>query len=196
MKVVLTAVPGAGKSTIIKKIKELRPDIETVNFGDMMFEVAANEYGVTDRDLMRSKLSPEDYRRVQELAAKRISEMEGEIIIDTHCSILTPRGYYPGLTEEVAKYLGPDVIVLLEYNPDEIAKRRRKDIGSSERTGRDVEQGQAIELHQQMNRSFATAYAALSRSSVRIISLRQKERHEFEHAETAAKRIIELLRQP
>lgn len=196
MKVVLTAVPGAGKSTIIKKIKELRPDIETVNFGDMMFEVAANKYGVADRDLMRSKLSPEDYRLVQELAAKRVSEMEGEIIIDTHCSILTPRGYYPGLPEEVAKHLRPDVIVLLEYDPDEIAKRRRKDIGSSERTGRDVETGQTIELHQQMNRSFATAYAALSRSSVKIISLREKERREFEHAETAAKSIIELLRQP
>ncbi len=193
LKIVLTAVPGAGKSTIIKKIGELRGEIKTVNFGNVMFEVAKEEHGIADRDLMRSKLSPEDYRSVQALAAKKISQMKGDIIVDTHCSILTPRGYYPGLPEEVVKRLEPDVIVLLEYNPTEIAKRRAKDIGSSERTGREVETGETIKLQQQMNRSYAAAYATLAQSSVKIISLREKERYKFEHAETASKKIVELL---
>jgi adenylate kinase len=193
MKIVLTAVPGAGKSTIIKKIRELRGDIKTINFGDIMFEVAKEKYAITDRDLMRSILTPDDYRVVQTLAAKKISEMKGDIVVDTHCSILTPRGYYPGLPEEVVKRLEPDVIVLLEYDPTEIAKRRAKDIGSSERAGREVEIGETIELQQQMNRSYAAAYATLARSSVKIISLREKERYKFEHAETASKKIVELL---
>lgn len=193
MKIVLTAVPGAGKSTIIKKIRELRGDSKTVNFGDIMFEVAKEKFAITDRDLMRSILTSDDYRLVQTLAAKKISEMRGDIVVDTHCSILTPRGYYPGLPEEVVKRLEPDVIVLLEYDPTEIAKRRAKDIGSSERTGREVETGETIELQQQMNRSYAAAYATLAQSSVKIISLREKERYKFEHAETASKKIVELL---
>jgi adenylate kinase len=193
LKIVLTAVPGAGKSTIIKKIRELRGDIKTVNFGDIMFEVAKEKFAITDRDLMRSILTPDDYRLVQTLAAKKISEMRRDIVVDTHCSILTPRGYYPGLPEEVVKRLEPDVIVLLEYDPTEIAKRRAKDIGSSERTGREVETGETIELQQQMNRSYAAAYATLAQSSVKIISLREKERYKFEHAETASKKIVELL---
>lgn len=194
MKVVLTAVPGAGKSTIIRKIGELRGDILTVNFGDMMFEVAKTRFGIVDRDQMRSRLSAEEYGLVQTSAAKKIAEMKGEIVVDTHCSILTSRGYYPGLPEEVLKQLEPQVIILLEYDPEEIAARRGKDRESSERTGREVETGEAIELQQQMNRSFAAAYATLAQSSVKIISLREKERYAFEHAEIASKNIVELFK--
>ncbi len=194
MRVVLTAVPGSGKSTIIRKIRELREDIRTVNFGDIMLEIAKARYGVEGRDQMRSRLSAEEYRLVQTLAAKKIAEMEGDVIVDTHCSILTPRGYHPGLPEEVLKQLDPQVIVLLEYDPEDIAARRGKDREASERAGREVETGEAIELQQQMNRSFAAAYAALAHSSVKIISLREKERYAFEHAEIASKKIVELFK--
>ncbi len=195
MKVVLTAVPGAGKSTIIKKIGQLKTDISTINFGDIMFEAAKEEFGITNRDLMRSKLGPEDYRLVQAMASKKIAEMEGNVIVDTHCSILTPRGYYPGLPEEVVKGLEPDVIVLLEYDPSEIAARRNRDIDSSERVGREVETAERIELQQQMNRSFAAAYATLARSSVKIVSLKEKEKYEYQHADIASKAIVDLFEQ-
>ena len=196
MKAVLTAVPGAGKSTIIKKIRELKGDMRTVNFGDIMFEVAKTMFEIPDRDQMRGRLSAEEYSLVQTSAAKKIAEMEGDIIVDTHCSILTSRGYYPGLPEEVLKQLEPQVIVLLEYDPEDIAARRSKDRETSERTGREVETGEAIELQQQMNRSFAAAYATLAQSSVKIISLREKEKYAFEHAEIASKSIVELFKQP
>ena len=194
MKVILTAVPGAGKSTIIRKIRELRENIRTVNFGDIMFDIAKTNYGIPDRDQMRNRLSAEDNSLVQSLAAKKISEMEGDIIVDTHCSILTPKGYYPGLPEDVLKKLEPQVIVLLEYDPEDIAVRRGKDKESSERSGREAETGEAIEIQQQMNRSFAAAYATLALSSVRIINLREKERYAFEHAEVASRMIIELFK--
>lgn len=194
LRIVLTAVPGAGKSTIIEKIRQLRADIKTVNFGDIMFEAAKEEYEITSRDLMRSNLSREDYRLVQTTASKKIAEMEGNIIVDTHCSILTPIGYFPGLPEEVVKRLRPDVIVLLEYDPNDIAARRNRDMESSERTGREVEIAERIELQQQMNRGFATAYATLARSSVKIISLKEKEEYEFQHADMASKEIVDMFR--
>jgi len=191
---VLTAVPGAGKSTIIKKIEQLRADIRTINFGDIMFEAAKEEYEIASRDLMRSKLSQEDYRLVQTKASKKIAEMGGNIIIDTHCSILTPRGYFPGLPEEVVRGLRPDVIVLLEYDPSDIAARRNRDVESSERAGREVETAERIELQQQVNRGFATAYATLSQSSVKIISLKEKEEYGFQHADMASKAIVDLFK--
>jgi len=193
LKIVLTAVPGAGKTTIIRRIEEAVEGIETVNFGDAMFEAAREEYGIENRDLMRNSLSPEDYRRVQASAARKIAQKVGDVIVDTHCSILTPRGYYPGLPEEVVKLLEPDVVVLIEYDPEVIAARRAKDIESSERTGREIETAKRIELQQQMNRCFAAAYATLARATVRIISLREKEQYDFEHAEKASREIAELF---
>jgi adenylate kinase len=78
-------------------------------------------------------------------------------------------GYYPGLPEEAIKKIKPDAIVLAEYNPEDIIERRKKDmmlkekveykegIISMPRAGREIESYEEIELHQEINRAFATA---------------------------------------
>ncbi len=205
MKVVVAAVPGAGKTTTLQILSRLRGDVKIVNFGDYMFKVARERYGIRDRDEMRRKLSLEDYRKIQLEAAREISKLEGNVIIDTHLAIKTPRGYYPGMPREVVSILRPDVFVLLEFDPKDILERRLKDLrikgpvktsaGTvSEHRRREIESEEEIELHQQMNRYFAVAAASEVQATVKIIDLRRvPQSRSFEHAEVGAKYLAALF---
>jgi adenylate kinase len=208
MKMVLAAVPGAGKSTIMQLVQKELPETKLVGFGDVMIDIAQRDYGLSDRDAMRKKLSPEDYRATQEKAAIEISKLAGDVIIDTHTSIKTPKGYYPGLPDDLIRRLQLDSIVLLEFDPKNVLKRRKGDIDlKSEKTttigttvsprkGRELESLEAIEQQQQFNRFFAAAAANAAKCCVKIIDLRFEEQTPFEHAHTAAKELITLVKEP
>lgn len=206
VKVVVVAVPGAGKSTTLQLLKRMKPDVKIVNFGDYMFEIAKKKYKIKDRDEMRKKLSLEEYRQLQFEAAKRIAEVKGDVVIDTHLAIKTPRGYYPGLPTEVARLLSPDVIVVIEMNSSVILERRLRDLRLRKpvitevgtirypRAKRDVESEKEIELHQLINRYFSVAVANETRATVKIIDLRNViQRKPFEHAEIAARELFKLF---
>lgn len=92
--VVLTGIPGSGSTTLLNKALE-EVDYIHLNYGDIMTEIAIEEKIVDDRDALR-KLSPDVQKEIQEKAAKRIKERsENEnIIVDTHCTINTPSGFY------------------------------------------------------------------------------------------------------
>ena len=155
--VVVTGVPGVGKSTVMSSAKEYGYKI--VNFGTTMFEEAQKE-GVADRDDMR-KLAIEDQQRLQKQAGEKISRM-GNVVVDTHASILTSSGYMPGLPEWTVRALNPDIIVLVEATPDEIAGRRNKDASRA----RDSDD---IGLHQTMNREYAATAAVMTGATVSIV---------------------------
>ncbi len=155
--VVVTGVPGVGKSTVMGAAEEYGYKI--VNFGTTMFEEAQNE-GVSDRDDMR-KLAVEDQQRLQKQAGEKISQM-GNVVVDTHASILTPSGYMPGLPEWTVRALNPDIIVLVEATPDEIEGRRNKDATR-------VRDKDDIGLHQSVNREYAATAAVITGSTVAIV---------------------------
>lgn len=206
MKMVLTAVPGAGKSTAMHLIQKELPNIKIVTLGDFMLNIAKKDYGIHNRDAMRKKLSQKDYRDVQERAATDISKLTGDVLIDTHTSIKTSKGYYPGLPDDLVRLIQPDIIVLLEFEPDTVLMRRKGDTKLTEekttsigtvvkpRAGRELESLEDIEKQQQLNRYFAVAAANAARCSVKIIDLRFEQQTPFEHAETAAKELIALFR--
>ncbi|MFQ6124741.1 MAG: AAA family ATPase [Candidatus Heimdallarchaeota archaeon] len=206
MKMVLAAVPGAGKSTVMHLIQKELPEINIVTLGDFMYNIAKKDYGIHDRDEMRKKLSPTGYRDVQERAATNISQLTGDVLIDTHLSIKTSFGYYPGLPDDLVRLIQPDVIVLLEFEPKIVLNRRKKDIELNNekttligtvvkpRAGRELENLEDIDHQQQLNRYFAVAAANAARCSVKIIDLRFEQHIPFEHAQTAAKELIALFK--
>lgn len=207
MKMVLAAVPGAGKSTIMQLVRKELPDTKIVGFGDIMIDIAMRDYNLTDRDAMRKKLSPEEYRATQEKAASEISKFKGNVIIDTHTSIKTPKGYYPGLPDGLTQLIHPESIVLLEFDPNSILKRRKGDIQlKTEKTttigttvkprrGRELESLDEIERQQQFNRYFAAAAANSARCSVKIVDLRFEEQRPFDHANIAAIELIAIMKE-
>ncbi|MDT7891455.1 MAG: adenylate kinase [Thermoproteota archaeon] len=192
MKAVIVAVPGAGKTTILNYIRKKMPELKVVNYGDVMLELARERYGIKDRDEMRKKIPLDEYRTLQLDAAKKIADIEGDVLIDTHVSIKMQGGYYPGLPLEAAKALNPDAIILLEYNPSDIIERRKKDMQGI-RMGREIESEEEIELHQTINRIFAASVANAVQCLLIIMNLRFKQSREFEHTEIAVERIAEFF---
>lgn len=163
--VVVAGIPGSGSTTVLTKALE-HLDYLHINYGDVMLEIAEKEGLVDDRDSIR-KLSPELQKEIQRKAAKNIKERseQSNIIVDTHCTIKTPKGFLPGLPKWVLDELQPDMFVLLEANGDEILMRRINDTTRI----RDLEKLSDIKLHQEMNRAVSMAYAVLTGATVKII---------------------------
>ena len=96
---IIVGIPGVGKTTLITRAAEMlnqKRKTTVVIFSTIMFE-EAKKMGLRNRDEMR-RMTVEDQRRLQDLAAQRITEMKDDIVlIDTHLFINTEEGYYPGL---------------------------------------------------------------------------------------------------
>jgi len=160
--IVVTGIPGVGKTTVMKRAAE-GMDIQFVTFGTVMVEIAQEIGLVKDRDDMR-KLSLKQQRDLQIKSAEKVASM-GNVILDTHCTIKTPQGYMPGLPEWVIKRINPTAIVVVEADPEEIFNRRAKDTSRN----RDPDTKEQIHEHQQINRSAAMTYAALTGATVKIV---------------------------
>jgi adenylate kinase len=166
MIVIVAGIPGSGKTTVMKKVIETC-DTQLVTYGTVMFEIAKEKTGVTNRDEMR-KLPPLSQKEFQEMAAERIAKMK-DVVVDTHCTIKTKAGFLPGLPKQVLQKLSPQAIVLVEAYPDEIIQRRQKDTRE-----RDREDREEIEQHQFMNRVAAMSYAAMIGATVKIVKNHDK----------------------
>jgi len=154
--------PGVGKTTVIRQTAE-GIDIKFVTFGTVMVDIAKEMDLVKDRDEMRT-LTIAQQKKLQEKTAEKVSQM-GNVIVDTHCTIKTSKGYMPGLPEWVIKKLNPDAIIIVEADPEEIYNRRAKDITRN----RDTDTKEKISEHQQINRAAAMSYATLSGATIKIV---------------------------
>jgi adenylate kinase len=162
MRIVVTGVPGVGKSTCMNAASE-KLGWEIVNFGTFMYEIARAEGLVESRDDMR-KMELGDQRKIQKLAAENIAARDN-VIVDTHLTIKTQKGYLPGLPVGVVEKLMPNTIFIVEASPQEIFDRRNKDPSRK----RDQDTVEDIETHQFINRMAAASDAVLSGASVKIV---------------------------
>ncbi|HIH96629.1 MAG TPA: adenylate kinase [Thermoplasmata archaeon] len=161
--IIIAGIPGAGKTTVIGKARE-EVSVKFVNYGDLMFEAARSRGDVTNRDEIRSL--PLDLQKAIQIDAAEKIERMGKVVVDTHCTIKTPKGFLPGLPVWVLERIKPEVIVLVEAYPSEIVERRAKD----QTRIREKVAFKEIEEHQLMNRISAMSYAVLTGATVKIIS--------------------------
>jgi adenylate kinase len=160
--IIVTGIPGVGKTTVMEAAAKAR-NLRIAVFGSVMFDVAQAEGLAQTRDDMR-KLPPDVQKSIQREAAVRIAAM-GKVIVDTHCTVKTPKGYLPGLPAWVLEALKPSLILLVEAGDEEIARRRARDATRQ----RDEDSVQAIAEHQEYNRRFAAAYATLTGATVATV---------------------------
>jgi len=97
---------------------------------------------------------------LQQKAAEhiRVDSRDEHVVVDTHASVKTLKGYLPGLPENVLRALNPDAFIIIEGDPEEVYNRRNKD--SSRK--RDEETIARMSDHQMMNRCFTAVYADLT----------------------------------
>ncbi len=165
MRIIVAGVPGAGKTTIMEEVSR-RVNYKIVNYGDIMLQMALEKNFVKHRDEMR-KLPIELQRKLQSEAARKIGSME-KVIIDTHLTIKTPSGYFPGLPRWVLDEINPNLIVIVEAEPHEIIRRRKKDTSRK----RDYETSEEIEEHIQANRYAGFACSILTGAPIMILQNR------------------------
>lgn len=191
MKFVVGAVPGAGKTTVLKYVKKKMPQIKIVNVGDLILDVAMKRFKIRDRDELRKRLTVEQQRFVQDYAYKKISKMRDKVVlIDTHFSIETPSGFFPGISDRVVRLIKPNAIILLEFNPRDVNQRRANDPTRR----RDVETEEQIGEHQKINRNFASTAASVAECPVEIVDLRFVQKKDFDQARKGADEIVKLVK--
>ena len=164
---IIVGIPGVGKTTLISRAPEMlnqKRKTTVVIFGTIMFE-EAKKMGLKNRDEMR-KMSVEDQRRLQDLAAQRITEMKDDIVmIDTHLFINTDEGYYPGLPMRLLNIMKPTNMVMVAADPGEIAERRKSD----QTRQRDIASAENIQKELDISRVMVASCSILTGAPFAII---------------------------
>jgi adenylate kinase len=158
--IIVMGLPGAGKSTVLSAASS---KYKIINYGDLMFEIA-KRFGVVHRDEIR-KLSPSVQKEIQAEVGKTLANMTEKFILDTHCSISTPKGYLPGLPFSILSNLKVEYLVLITAPPEEIIQRRNVDTTRV----RDKEDIDSLLEHDSMNRSFLATYSCITGAPAVII---------------------------
>jgi len=156
--------PGAGKSTVLKEAMKDRRGWTAVNYGDLMFEQASKAGLVKSRDELRM-LSIAKQHAIQSSVANALSKMKGNVILDTHCSINTSNGYYPGLPYPLLRKLKVDALVLITAPIEDIVGRRRSDTTRR----RDMQSKAELAEHIRINEAMLASYSILTGAPVLII---------------------------
>lgn len=185
--ILIAGVPGSGVSTVLKELeKKAKVKFNYLNFGDIMLNVGKQRQCVECRDEIR-KLPVKRQKELQLLTAVEIQEKGAQLyVVDTHCTIKTPEGYFPGFPRTILEQLDPVAIILVEADPKDIAIRRSSDTSRK----RDIEDEEEIKEHQAMNRSAAMSYAAFVGAPVMIV---QNENSKLEEAAKRVEKIFERV---
>jgi adenylate kinase len=181
MRVILAGVPGAGKTTVLARVKE-RTNIKILNFGDIMLKYAGKY--VKNRDEIR-KLDTKTIKELQKKAALEIRRLkEKNLIIDTHFVIKTPNGFFPGLNIGMLKIIKPNLLILITAKPEHIWIRRNVDFTRK----RDIEGLEDIEEHEKISISYLVSYSAMSYTPFIIV------RNDNDMLEKAVDKIVSVLK--
>lgn len=209
MKTVVTGVKACGKTTTIQLVQKHIPDIKVFVVGDYFEKVFKQRYGDKAQREMTEEIprkeAIENQTKVAEMIVKEAKKAK-HVLIDTNVLFIGKNGYYPGLPYFMLKILDPDVIAVLDVDPETILERRLRDekIKSEVITeagtvakhrvrhaGKTIEE---VELEEELQKKYAVACSELIGCSVKIIDLRFKEKEKFEHAKNAANEIIKMIK--
>jgi adenylate kinase len=167
---VVTGIPGVGKTTVLNELQDLarqnRVNLTVLNYGTIMNEIMRQ----LGKDLHRDKMREQDIetqKKVQELAATEITNRAGQgmVVIDTHMFVRTASGIWAGLPRNILEILAPQLLVLIEADPQQIAARRQGESGRMR--AQSVAEDIAFDL--EWSRATAAASAVATGSPVKVI---------------------------
>jgi len=185
-KVIIVGIPGVGKTSLVTKVVELikqkNKTASVHSYGTVRLELA-RDFGVKDRDELRT-LPVEKQKELQRLAAEKLASLNDDVIfVDTHAFISTKAGFYPGLPNHVIQIIAPTNFIAVTASPDEIHNRRVKD----DTRNRDTISIEEIKKELAVQDAMLSSCSVLSGSPMKVI---------FNHEgniEEAANNVIETI---
>lgn len=122
----LFGLPGAGKTTTLKKVLHLLPNLLPISGGNLI----AGELSAADRDSLR-KLGTDEILTNQEKLVlnfnSALKQMSGKhVVFDGHCMVKDGTRIV-NIPLSVVARLCPDNIVFFDFPPAEIVERRLAD---------------------------------------------------------------------
>ena len=184
--VIVLGTQGAGKSSVLSAFK---PSVKVVNMGDEMLKRATQEYGISDRDKLRTlpgyAEKSEAWRK--EILAELAKSQENSVL-DTHASIKSGNRYTVGLTVEDLEGLKGSAkgIIYVDATTAEIMKRRTNDKSRS----RENDTAEEIDQHRNINLSLASFFSAYLNIPLYIIYNKEGA---LEETQNKAKEILSQL---
>jgi adenylate kinase len=168
--IIVAGIPGVGKTTVLQELETVAREknfpLKIVNFGNVMNDLFKKRGKAVHRDHMRRQ-DLELQAKVQEQAANEIGKSGGKsaVVVDTHMFVRTKDGIWPGTPRRVLERLRPGLIILIEADPEDIAKRRNAD-RTRERDSKTVEEARA---DLEWSRYMASANAVLAGAPIQIV---------------------------
>ena len=168
--IIVAGIPGVGKTTVLQELEAVRKekniDLKIINFGDVMNQLFKKQGKGVHRDHMRRQ-DIALQTKIQQQAARKIARMSGmsSLVVDTHMFVRTVDGLWPGTPRRVLEALHPDIIVLIEAEPEEVSKRRISDT-SRERESSKLED---VKADLEWSRYMASVNAVLEGVPVQIV---------------------------
>jgi len=165
--VILLGVPGSGKSEISALAVSLLESkfgikYKIVNYGDVIIESLKEAQILDDKDGIKSGLPYSIWREHQNIAAEKISDMKGNILLTTHSAFRREEKgiekYFAGLPFTCLDYFTVDQLVYLDPKPKDVLNWRLKD--TSRKRGSET----VVEIKRNMEESkhFVRIYCGLT----------------------------------
>ena len=176
---IVMGLPGVGKSSVLKSMKERHPSVELINYGDLLFSAAKKQFNLPDRDRIVD-LPMKEHAAIQREAILQIKGGKNTIL-DTHAVLKKPSGFLPGLAPELLSKKEIEGFVFIDAPTKDIIERRT---GDPARTRPEMS---AEELDSIRNHSFSSIkmYSAATGKPVFILINRKGKLEdtveEFEH---------------
>jgi len=191
--IIVAGIPGVGKTTVLQELEKISQEknvpLKVVNFGSVMNQL----FKQRGRELHRDHMRRQDIglqSKIQLEAARNIRKMArtNTLIVDTHMFVRTSDGLWPGTPEKVLEALAPDAIILIEAQPEEVAKRRRQDTTRERETSRPEDAEQDL----QWSRYMASESAVVAGMPIQIVKDHKRRQHQ---AATDLLRLVEKTRE-
>ncbi|MBD3156112.1 MAG: AAA family ATPase [Candidatus Aenigmarchaeota archaeon] len=194
MLAVLVGLKGSGKTTLMKKVKKLRPDIKHIVAGDYFAEYYKKK-GLKRDEGDKNVESSEHFRIHKEVFKKLREEADkhDNVIVDTHCFLTKKEGFYPGLPWFALKELEPDTLIALEFRPEDILQRRKKDEKELGRKRSAASSIEGVKLEYEIQRNFLCAAAGMVGCTVKLLRRMEPESYDFEHLDKNSEELLELF---
>ena len=194
MLAILVGIKGSGKTTLMKKILEKKPDIKHIVAGDYFAEYYKQK-GLK-RDEGDKGIDSSEHFKIHREVFKKIKKEAKEhenVIVDTHAFLTKEEGFYPGLPIFALEELKPDALIALEYKPEEILKRREKDVKELGRERSAAVTLEGVKLEYEVQRHYLFSASAMIGCTVKLLQRFEPEKYEFEDLEKNVEELLEIF---